>query len=61
MQGLLSSIGSLEEADQKIDALAAEGKIDPAFLLTMARAYSGVKESPMTRYAGGRRSEEPRI
>ena len=38
---------TLEEADQKIDAMAAEGKLDPAFLLTMAKAYSGVKETDL--------------
>lgn len=40
-------VESLEEADQKIDQMAAEGQIDPAFLLTMAKAYSGVKETDM--------------
>lgn len=40
-------VETLEEADQKIDAMAAEGKLDPAFLLTMAKAYSGVKETDL--------------
>eukprot|EP00892_Ulva_mutabilis_P005879 jgi/Ulvmu1/3663/UM017_0077.1 len=40
-------VETLDEADQKIDKMAAEGQIDPAFLLTMAKAYSGVKESDM--------------
>ena len=29
--------------------MAAEGTLDPAFLLTMAKAYSGVKESEHTK------------
>lgn len=40
-------VDTLEEADQKIDKMAAEGQIDPAFLLTMAKAYSGVKETDL--------------
>ena len=40
---------SIEEADRKIDGLAAEGRVTPALLLTMAKAYSSVKETDMTK------------
>jgi hypothetical protein len=40
---------SIEEAEKQIDAMAATGQIDPAFLLTMAKAHSGVKESDYTK------------
>jgi hypothetical protein len=40
---------SMEQADQRIDELAASGRLDPALLLTMARAYAGVKETDITR------------
>ena len=40
---------SIEEAEKKIDDLAANGGLDPALLLTMAKAYSGVKESQFTK------------
>uniref|UniRef100_A0A061R6I6 Uncharacterized protein n=2 Tax=Tetraselmis sp. GSL018 TaxID=582737 RepID=A0A061R6I6_9CHLO len=43
---LLEKINSLEDADKEIDSLQREGKLDPALMLTMAKAYSGVKESP---------------
>ncbi|MGA1444066.1 MAG: hypothetical protein ACO34H_00710, partial [Candidatus Puniceispirillaceae bacterium] len=33
---------SMERAEAKLDELAATGKLDPALLLTMAKAYSGV-------------------
>jgi hypothetical protein len=33
--------------NQKIDQLAGEGKLDPALVLTAAKAYMSVKESPM--------------
>lgn len=42
-------VGTLEEADRKIDDLAASGKLSPALLLTMAKAYSGCKDTDMTR------------
>ncbi|KAL6781134.1 CGL143 [Auxenochlorella protothecoides x Auxenochlorella symbiontica] len=45
----LLSVGSMEEADAKIDSLAASGRLDPALLLTLGRAYNGVKESEYTR------------
>lgn len=43
---LLEKISSLEDADREIDAMQKEGRLDPAMMLTMAKAYSGVKESP---------------
>ena len=35
-------------AEAKLDELAASGKLDPALLLTMAKAYAGVKETDVT-------------
>ena len=40
---------SMEAAEQKIDELSASGQLDPALLLTMAKAYAGVKETDATR------------
>ena len=40
---------SVEEADRKIDELAAAGRVTPALLLTMAKAYAGVRETDMTK------------
>ncbi|EFN56576.1 hypothetical protein CHLNCDRAFT_17713, partial [Chlorella variabilis] len=40
---------SLEEADKRIDELAASGKLDPALLLMMAKAYAGSKETDATK------------
>ena len=37
---------TLEEMNSKIDAMSAEGKLDPALVLTAAKAYMSVKESP---------------
>jgi hypothetical protein len=39
---------SMAAAEAQIDALAGEGRLDPALLLTMARAYAGVKETDKT-------------
>ena len=39
---------SMEAAEAKIDELATSGKLDPALLLTMAKAYAGVKETDAT-------------
>ncbi|KAL4537879.1 hypothetical protein Ndes2526B_g04259 [Nannochloris sp. 'desiccata'] len=44
---LLSS-ETMEAAEAKIDELASSGKLDPALLLTMAKAYAGVKETDVT-------------
>jgi hypothetical protein len=40
---------SMEKAEAKLDDLASSGKLDPALLLTMAKAYSGVKETDITK------------
>ena len=42
-------MSSIEEADRKIDELAADGRLSPALLLTMAKAYAGVKDTDMTK------------
>ena len=39
---------SMEAAEAKLDELAASGRLDPALLLTMAKAYAGVKETDIT-------------
>ncbi|PRW50773.1 glutamine cyclotransferase [Chlorella sorokiniana] len=44
----LLQVDSLEAADKKIDELAASGKLDPALLLMMAKAYAGSKETNIT-------------
>eukprot|EP00887_Chlorella_sp_A99_P001218 scaffold14.g1218.t1 len=45
----LLDVQSLEEAERRIDDLAASGRLDPALLLTMAKAYAGAKETDITR------------
>lgn len=42
----LLQVETLEEMNQKIDTMAAENKLDPALVLTAAKAYMSVKESP---------------
>ena len=42
-------MSSLEEADRKIDGLADSGQLNPALLLTMAKAYSAAKDTDMTK------------
>jgi hypothetical protein len=44
-----AQVDSLGEADNKIDDLAATGKLNPALLLTMAKAYAAAKETDMTK------------
>lgn len=46
---LVQQVDSLEAADKKIDELAASGKLDPALLLMMAKAYAGAKETDITK------------
>jgi hypothetical protein len=46
---LLNAADSLPAAEAKIDELAASGRLNPALLLTMAKAYASAKESNMTR------------
>jgi len=40
---------TIEDADHRIDELASSGELDGAFLLTMAKMYMSVKESPYTK------------
>lgn len=40
---------SLEAAEATLDEFAASGRLDPALLLTMAKAYAGVKETDVTK------------
>lgn len=40
---------TMDAAEAKLDQLAASGRLDPALLLTMAKAYSGVKETDITK------------
>lgn len=42
-------VGSMEEADKKIEELGRQGKLDPALLLTMAKAYNSTKDTDMTK------------
>ena len=39
----------MEEADRKIDGLADSGQLNPALLLTMAKAYSAAKDTNITK------------
>lgn len=40
---------TMDAAEAKLDELAASGRLDPALLLTMAKAYAGVKETDITK------------
>ena len=42
----LLQVETLEEMNTKIDEMQANGKLDPALVLTAAKAYMSVKESP---------------
>ncbi|KAK9804314.1 hypothetical protein WJX72_006307 [[Myrmecia] bisecta] len=42
-------VNSLAEMDAKVDELAASGRLDPALLLTMAKAYNSTKDTDVTR------------
>jgi len=39
----------MEDADRRIDDLAKSGKLDPALMLTMAKAYSSAKDTDYTK------------
>ena len=39
----------MEAADASIDKLASEGRLNPALLLTMAKAYSAARETDKTK------------
>jgi len=43
----LLQVETLEEMNQKIDEMSMNGKLDPALILTAAKAYMSVKESPL--------------
>ena len=42
----LLEVETLEEMNQKIEEMSQQGKMDPALVLTAAKAYMSVKESP---------------
>ena len=42
------SMQTLEEADSAIDMMAANNELDPATVMTFAKAYAGAKETDMT-------------
>jgi len=42
----LLKVDTIQDMDAKIDELASTGKLDPALMLTAAKAYMSVKESP---------------
>lgn len=42
-------VGSLQEMDAKLDQLSASGGLDPALLLTIAKAHTSVKDTDYTR------------
>ena len=45
----LLQVTSLEDADKRIDELASSGKLDPALMLTMAKAYAAAKDTDYTK------------
>lgn len=42
-------VGSLQEMDAKLDSMAQSGALDPALLLTIAKAHTSVKDTDYTR------------
>lgn len=42
-------VESLQEMDAKIDNMAKSGALDPALLLTLAKAHTSVKDTDYTR------------
>ena len=42
-------VDSLQEMDAKIDTMARSGALDPALLLTLAKAHTSVKDTDYTR------------
>lgn len=42
-------VGSLQEMDAKLDQLSASGGLDPALLLTLAKAHTSVKDTDYTK------------
>ena len=47
--GVLVQVDSLQEMDAKIDDMARSGALDPALLLTLAKAHTSVKDTDYTR------------
>ena len=45
----LLQVDSLQEMDAKIDSMARSGALDPALLLTLAKAHTSVKDRDYTR------------
>ncbi|KAK9840732.1 hypothetical protein WJX81_001023 [Elliptochloris bilobata] len=45
----LLEVESMEEADKRLDDLAAQGRLNPALLLMMAKAHAAAKESSYTK------------
>ncbi|KAL3151877.1 hypothetical protein ABBQ38_012838 [Trebouxia sp. C0009 RCD-2024] len=45
----LLKVNSLQEMDAKIDSMARSGALDPALLLTLAKAHTSVKDTDYTR------------
>lgn len=45
----LLQVNSLQEMDAKIDSMARSGALDPALLLTLAKAHTSVKDTDYTR------------
>ena len=39
----------MEEADAKIEQLSKDGKLDPAMMLTMTKAYAAAKDTDYTK------------
>lgn len=42
-------VESIEDADKRLDELAAQGRLNPALLLMMAKAHAAAKESSYTK------------
>jgi hypothetical protein len=42
-------VRSVEDADRRIDELAKSGRLDPALMLTLAKAYSSTKDTDYTK------------
>ena len=45
----MPQVESIEDADKRLDELAAQGRLDPALLLMMAKAHAAAKESSYTK------------
>ena len=46
---LVVQVDSLQEMDAKIDKMAQSGALDPALLVTLAKAHTSVKDTDYTR------------